>query len=524
MIKKFASFLLPVLLMTVYPILFFYTNNISELSLVFLKKPLAISVGISIFLVLVLAGIIKNREKATIMVCGGVFVFFSYGHLSRLLNKRLFVSLPGGMVLGPDKILLPIIFLLGAFFVYKTLKSKKGLSGAIKFINIVGILLVLNLGVRILINEVKKNKGEANMLRMETGEGSFEEGPDVYHIILDGYARNDVLANLYDYDNNWFTNELKKMGFFVAEKARTNYMHTYLSLPSTFNMEYLDFLPEKYGKDPVDDSVAIKMVPNNKVLQKFKSFGYQTINFVSDWGGTNESYQADVTYDEKRSFEILGLKILASETNMVFLQTTLLSPLVQEVYENALRRKTLAVFEKVPDVAYLSEKKYVLAHIMSPHPPYVFSENGGEIINEAILNNADEGIEKRPYYLDQLKFISKQTIPMLKKIMENSKKSPIIILQSDHGPASIFGKREDWTSNYSKEAVRERGSVLYAIFLPDGDYKDFPETMTPVNTYRILFNKYFGEENERLPDRTYYTSYDEIYGFYEVTEILDENN
>jgi len=162
-----------------------------------------------------------------------------------------------------------------------------------------------------------------------------------------------------------------------------------------------------------------------------------------------------------------------------------------------------------------------LAHIMAPHPPYVFSEDGGTV-DEAILTNADEGIERRHYYLNQLKFITKQTVVMLKKLMKNSKKPPIIILQSDHGPASTLGKRDDWKSNYSQEAVKERTSILYAIFLPDGNYKEFSEAMTPINTYRILFNRYFGEDNDLLPDKSYYTSYDEIYGFYETIDMLNQ--
>jgi len=517
MIKNKFSFLAPVVLVASYPILFFYANNIKELSLVFLERPLILSIGISVFLVLFLIFVIKNKERSVAITTMLVFVFFSYGHLSRYLNNKLFIPLPGGVIIGPDKILLPIIFILISFLIYKILKRKKDLSKLIFYVNVIVGLLVINSGVAIFVNEIKKDKRIDSAIKIETENENFEETPDIYHIILDGYARNDVLEDIYGYDNSEFTDELEKMGFFVAKRAKTNYMHTYLSLPSTFNMEYLDFLPEKYGKSPIDGSVARNMMFNSLASKKFKSFGYQTINLVSDWAGTNENYPADVVYDEERSFEVLGMKIAASEANMVFLQTTLLSPLIDEVWESALRKKTLAAFEKMPDVAYLSEKKYVLAHIMSPHPPYVFDENGEEV-DEAILNNADEGIERRPYYLTQLKFISKQTIPMLKKIIKNSKKPPIIILQSDHGPASTFGSRENWAENYSEEAVRERGSILYAVFLPDGNYQDFSETMTPVNTYRILLNKYFGEKNEILPDKTFYTSYDEIYGFYEVTE------
>jgi len=512
----------PVLLVAVYPILYFYANNISELSLVFLEKPLCFSVAISVSLVFLLYRICGNKEKSSLVVTGLVFVFFSYGHLSKYLNNKLFIPLPGGMVLGPDKILLPIVFLMGGFFVYKTLRTKSDLSGLMSFINIVFFLLFLTSVATIFINEIKKNRGDGDFAKVELGrQESSVETPDVYHIILDGYARNDILKDLYDYDNGEFVADLDKMGFFVAKKARTNYIHTYLSLPSTFYMSYLDFLPEKYGRNPVNGSVAKNMMLDNLVTKKFKSFGYKTINFVSSWEGTNENYLADVIFNEKKTFKMLGINIPTSESNMVFLQTTLLSPLIQEAWEDALRRNTLSVFEKMPDVAYLGGPKYVLAHIMAPHPPYVFTEDGG-VVNEAILTNADEGVERRPYYLNQLKFITKQATIMIEKIMNNSKKPPIIILQADHGPASTLGRRDDWKSNYSQEAVRERSGILYAVFLPDGNYEEFSKTMTPINTYGLLFNKYFGENNDLLPDRTYYTSYDEIYGFYDVTDMLNQ--
>lgn len=520
-IKPF-SFLLPVLLVAVYPILFFYANNISGLSLVFLEKPLVFSVTISVFLVILWCRICGNKERASLIVTGLVFVFFSYGHLSKYLSNKLFIPLSGGVVLGPHKILLPLVFLLVVLFVYKTLKTKNNLSGIMAFLNIVLSLLCLNSAVMISVNEIKKNKGEEGLSEIEwERQENLTETPDVYHIILDGYARNDILKDLYDYDNSGFVADLEKMGFFVAEKARANYMHTYLSLPSTFNMNYLEILPEKYGKSPVDESVAKNMMFNNQALLKFKSFGYKTINFVSDWDGTNENYLTDVVFNEERTFKTLGVNIPTSESNMVFLQTTLVSPLIQEVWEVALRRKTLSVFEKMPDVAYLEGKKYILAHIMAPHPPYVFAEDGGEV-NDVNLTNADEGIDRRHHYLNQLKFITKQATVMLKKIFNNSKSPPIIILQSDHGPASILGKREEWSFNYNQEAVKERASILYAVFLPNGNYEGFSETMTPINTYGLLFNKYFGENNELFPDKTYYTSYDEIYGFYDVTDVLDQ--
>ena len=508
----------PVFLVAVFPLLFFYVNNISQLSLVFLKLPLIISLTGSILLLILFYWLLRDINKSILITCVFDLIFFSYGHISKYFNDFLFIPLPRGFVIGPDKVMLPTVFLLFIFIFYKTLKTKKDLSQPIFFIKITLFLLCLNSLIPIVKTEVQRSKVENNTIKVGIKQVDMSvDYPDVYHIILDGYAGNNTLKDIYNYDNGDFYAKLEKMGFFVAKQAKSNYMHTYLSLPSTFNMTYLDSLPEKYGKKPVDDSAATKLMINNQVFQKFRSMGYKTYNFVSDWAGTNENYPADIIYSESKFFKIFGLNILTSESNMVFLKTTLLSPLIQEVWENALRKKTLSVFEKMPDIPYQEGKKYVLAHIMSPHPPYVFTEDGDEV-NNPNLNNADEGVNRRPYYLAQLKFITMQTLPMLNRLINNSKKPPIIILQSDHGPGSIFGTRKDWKSNYNQLAVEERSNILYAVFMPDKKYDQFSNTMTPINTYRILFNKYFKDTYQLLPDRTYYTNYDEIYGFYDVTK------
>ena len=515
---KSLSFLLPVVLISVFPILSFYTNNISELSTKFLGKPLAYSITISLVLVLFLFVITKNKNKSVIITSLVLLIFYSYGHLSMFLTDKLFIELPNGMILGPDKILIPIIFALFLLLFIKLLKAKKTFNQAVSFITITFAILVGYLALVIFINEYKKEELDVSVINETHNENNVieKETPDIYHIILDGYARNDVLKEHYDYDNGEFTNNLEKMGFYVADKSRSNYIHTYLSLPSTFNMTYLDILPQKYGKNPLDQFAAINMMQDNLVSRKLKSFGYITINFVSDWSGTNENYIADINYDYNKTFKIAGFNFLTSETNMVFLQTTLLSPLVKEVWGDALRGKTLNAFEKLPDIPYKKEKKFILAHILGPHPPYVFTAEGN-VVEGSELEMADEGLEKMPRYIDQLTYISNQILPILQKLIDNSDNPPIIILQADHGPASILGKRENWKANYGPDGVTERSSILYAIYLPDQNYEEFYQTITPVNTYRIIFNKYFDEDMELLPDKTYFTFYEAAYDFIDVT-------
>lgn len=505
-----------IILSSTYPIIFFYVNNIRELSLIFLKTPLLLSVSATLIFSLLLYLILKNANKTTLIVCTILTVFYSYGHISNSLTNKLFIPLPGGFVIGPDKVLLPLVLLLIVAVIYKIIKSKSELSQFIIFINIFITLLFTNPLYKLVKVEINREKNNNQLVNLISNQNSAKiNSPDIYHIILDGYARNDVLKKYYDYDNSNFALSLEKMGFFVASQSRSNYMHTYLSLPSTFNMSYLDNLPKTYGKTPSDNLAAIDLMLNNTVKTKLKNYGYKTVNFVSDWSGTNQDYVADIVYNEASTSKILGINILVTESSMVFLKTTLISPLIKDVWQSAIRQKTLSVFNKIPDVAYLDGPKYVLAHIMSPHPPYVFQADGSETVDPRLVN-ADEGLDRRPFYLSQLKFVSNQTINIIQKIISNSQSPPIIIIQSDHGPASIFGSREDWSTNYSPDALHERSSILYAILLPDKNYSKFYKTITPINTYPIIFNQFFNENNSLLPDKSYYTNYSEIYGFYEI--------
>ncbi len=57
--------------------------------------------------------------------------------------------------------------------------------------------------------------------------------PDIYYIVLDGYARADVLDGLYDFDNDDFISALESKGFVVPEQNHSNYPKTALSIAST---------------------------------------------------------------------------------------------------------------------------------------------------------------------------------------------------------------------------------------------------------------------------------------------------
>ena len=65
--------------------------------------------------------------------------------------------------------------------------------------------------------------------------------PDVYHIILDFYAGEDILRTRFGFDNNGFINELNSLGF-KKENLKVNYEHRFI-MPSITNMKHF------YGAD-----------------------------------------------------------------------------------------------------------------------------------------------------------------------------------------------------------------------------------------------------------------------------------
>ena len=89
------------------------------------------------------------------------------------------------------------------------------------------------------------------------------------------------------------------------------------------------------------------------------------------------------------------------------------------------------------------------------------------------------------------------------EILSTSKNQPIIIIQGDHGATVIPGIEE-----FNEEAIRERFSNLNAYYFPlNSEIKPY-DGITPVNTFRIIFNNYFNSNYELLEDNSYIISSD----------------
>ena len=87
----------------------------------------------------------------------------------------------------------------------------------------------------------------------------------------------------------------------------------------------------------------------------------------------------------------------------------------------------------------------------------------------------------------------------------------VIIIESDHGPGSGL----DYASIQGSD-TQERLGILTAIYFSDGDYRSLSGNLSAVNTFRHVFNKYFGSDLDILPHRSFFSTWKMPYAFVAV--------
>jgi len=314
---------------------------------------------------------------------------------------------------------------------------------------------------------------------------------------------------------------LQQKGFYVADKSYTNYSRTYLSLASSLNYEYLD--PDQYIKEVqgmINEGTTSPIIKDNKVFKSLKSIGYQTIHFDTPTSSCKKIEKADIFYTS----EVKGQEINIFKQKL--LETTPL-PAICELWPQEKnitkesydihRQKILFSLEKIKETTALDQPFIAFAHIYIPHQPFVFNAQGEEVNPEypytrwyTVLDGRDinEYIEN---YLQQLSFANKAVTELTNYLLTNSKEPPIIIIQADHGPAS----RIDQFDKEDQTQLKERQSILNAYYFPDQDYSNLYESISPVNSFRVIFNKYFQTNMDILEDKSYHLSRKKPYELYE---------
>jgi hypothetical protein len=495
--KKFPFY---PLLVALFPVLALYSANMGEVSLHDLLRPLLWSLGLGVIVFGLLMAIFRRWHRAALVSTLVLLLFYTYGHVYYLLRRVPTI----GLDISRDRYLIPLYaILLGVGIWLIVVKIRKPARTCLT-LNVFSILLTLIPVVSITVGLIRTTSLEHTTMSFSGYEQTIDPSrvtvePDIYYIILDTYTRQDALLNDYGFDNSAFLDQLTDMGFYVATCARSNYFETQSSLATSLNMNYLPDVIQIAEQNHLSSSIYI-LIKESLVRAMLQQIGYKTVAFATTYAFT-EITDADYYLSPSETgmlasyltpFERLFLKTTAanivSDLEAKNLFNSSGGPYNGNPFVYHIKTESY-ILEELHKMPQIEGPKFVFAHLVLTHGPYVFLPDGSVTNDPHFFGDELNPISveyKHLGYLNQVQFSNDQILDIVSTIITNSPTPPVIIIQGDHG-------FED----------QNRNDILDAYYVDTALRAQLYPTITPVNSFRLIFNFYFHTDFEQLPDRAY---------------------
>ncbi len=504
-------------LFAAFPVLFLFADNITRVTLHQIWQPIGIAFLITAAIFVVNLLLFRNARKAALLTSACVVFFFLYRpSFVTLQEQPLLVSLH----LNRHRQLAMLFLAVLAIIAFLLLRSRKPFLKLTYVVNVMVLFLILpsvfTISRHFVTQLFTSNKGSGVALKQKPLPPN---APDIYYIVLDGYARQDVLKEVFEQDNEPFLKALEQRGFYIARESTSNYNQTILSLASSLNFNYLPDLPQ-FPKLLADDYATVTgLISQSAIRKELAAYGYKFMNISSGFFAT-EIKDADYYWES-------NLSIYFDEFEEAMLNTTPLPDFViyylnKDYFYNLHRKLILFSFDKLPETTEVPSPKFAFVHIISPHAPFVFDAEGNPVHSDRPFSYYDgthylvrggSVAEYKTGYRDQVTYMNKRVLEAVDQILATAKNPPVIILQGDH--SARIGL--DWDKEENTRH-REVHSVLSAYHFPNNDTTGLYQDITLVNNFRVVLNKYFKQNLPLLPDKNYYSGWEKRYDFKDVTE------
>jgi hypothetical protein len=493
------------LLLSLQPILQLYSINTAELGSGDVSRSLIVSALFAVLLLLSLRLVLGGWRKAGLVASPFLLIVYLFGDLSDWLQVQT------GM--GPvrtDYVFLAFVTLLLVIWGWRVWRGLKGAQTLNTYFLLLSILLFLNSGGRLIVNLARDGAfaGSARTRVVVNQTPAGDDRPDIYYIILDGYGRQDVLHEFYKFDNSDLVERLHARGFYVADQSSSNYIQTMLSLTSSLNMDYLQSLLEQ-GKVTENRYELIDVLQHSEVRSLLAAQGYEMVSFGNEYKAVVPD--AEIFYENDASGITAFESIVLDHTMARALQAW--KPFNDAMIGMPYRMHAgtiLSTFDRLKETPALDGDYFIYAHIIAPHPPFVFDDQGSfiEHYEPFTLNDANYYIKEHSRggyiagYRKQIQYINTLLLDAVDAILTDSTTPPIIIIQGDHG----------WADRDQEDKL----SILNAYHLPDGGEAALYPTITPVNSFRHILDYYFGGSYGFLEDSSYYSPEEAPFQFVKV--------
>ncbi len=496
------------LLLAAFAILSVYAGNLTEVLPVDLGGPLG-PLGRSVLGAAAVLGVcsllLRDWRRGAIVATALVAAYAFFGHLA-----------PTMLDIGvPEIVQMAAWALLVVMAIVFAIRARGALTTATLTLNVFTLLLI---GLS-LLTIVPYESSRVIASGPTSPESSVPitatkvPNRDIYLIVLDRYGSQWSLEHRFGITDNDLPGWLADQGFQVVPGARANYRATDFSLSSMLSMRMLDDLTTTVGTESDDRTPARDRLVRPEVGAFLKDNGYRYYQLGSWYGPTQTNQLADevLSWGEDTEFEA----VLRESTILPAVDRLLgTSGGEGDEFRDGARARALFQFRQLQRLASVPGRKFVFAHILLPHPPYVFDANG-----DAVLKATAEQLPESELYANQLAFANKQVKETISTLLAGPDETdPIIVVMGDEGP---FLCRNVDCVDPTNTRLGIRFGVLGAYYLPGQPADFFPADHTSVNTFRGILSAYFGADLPALPDRSFdWPDNDHLYDFQDITDRL----
>lgn len=441
----------------------------------------------------------RSLKKTALFSFWFLLLLLTFGSVHDLLKK----TAPG--FFSSYTFLLPLILLAMIILIVRIKKSPLQFLRTFTFLNLVMIIFLLYEFADGIQRFIQVQKGSNLIDNRFTAFKNYKpltavaeaDKPDIYFLVFDGMPSTKAMKAAWNYDNSSLDSFLLKEHFFISHDSKSNYNLTVLSISSTLNMDYTPPVDLAQDETKMYFKASASILKNSltEILLKedYSIKQYQPVSFNNpDWKGG--LFFTDMLYMHYfyqtlpgRIYRDLGWHFFKRFKN------------AEETYNNrnALAetdlKQTLSLVKESCDTLQ-RKPQFIYAHFRLPHDPYIFDSTGKR--KPGLLTTKLKEEDQPKVFIEQVQFANLLIKDLTTHIKRNNKKNTVIIVEGDHGYRNIYGKKGYMIFDN-----------LLTIYYPDQDYKTLYPSISPVNSFRSVVNKFFHANLPILKDSSIFIPY-----------------